>query len=122
MSETETAKIEDRKGFEALVLRLARDSWDDARTAAELLAVLDSGCEMALANLERRSAELTASLSREAALVAALELALSRVAHRASCYSVRPTSEWPEHGSVSFANCDCEIRTIRAALNPTTAA
>lgn len=73
MSATETAKIEDRRGFEALVSRLARDSWDDARTAAELLAVLDSGCEMALANLERRSAELTASLSREAALVEALE-------------------------------------------------
>lgn len=64
----------------------------------------------------------TAFTAREAALREALELALSRVAHRASCHSVRPTSEWPEHGSVSFANCDCEIRTIRAALKTATAA
>ena len=49
-------------------------------------------------------------------LAEALAKALPRMAHRVSCHRTRPTSEWAEHGSASFDNCDCEIRMVRAAL------
>jgi hypothetical protein len=49
-------------------------------------------------------------------LIEALELALPRLAHKASCASVRPASEWHEHGSWDFDNCACEIAAVRSAL------
>jgi hypothetical protein len=49
-------------------------------------------------------------------LVEALRAALPRLAHKASCHTTRPASEWLEHGSASFENCNCEIATVRAAL------
>jgi hypothetical protein len=47
----------------------------------------------------------------------ALAAALPRLAHKFECHSVRPTTEWAEHGSVSFENCSCEIKAVRAALS-----
>lgn len=49
-------------------------------------------------------------------LLAALEAALPRLAHPHRCWRVRPTTEWAEHGSASFENCDCEISVARAAI------
>lgn len=62
---------------------------------------------------------LTATPSLMAAaptMLEALQLALPKLAHRASCHSVRPTAEWAEHGSASFENCACEIKVVRAAI------
>ncbi len=49
-------------------------------------------------------------------LLEALRHALPRLAHKASCHSVRPAAEWAEHGSASFEQCDCEIKAARAAI------
>jgi hypothetical protein len=49
-------------------------------------------------------------------LLAALKAALPRLAHKYACHSVRPASEWAEHGSASFENCSCEIRIVEAAI------
>lgn len=63
------------------------------------------------------SAEANARLIAAAPdLLEACKAALSRLAHNASCCSVRPTEEWAERGSVSFGECDCEIRLVRAAI------
>src|SRR5690554_4300770 len=35
-------------------------------------------------------------------LLEALKLALPKLAHGATCHAIRPTTEWAEHGSVSF--------------------
>lgn len=51
-----------------------------------------------------------------AELIEALEIARKQMAHR-GCGRVRPTSEWKEHGSMSFDNCNCDIRRVDAALS-----
>lgn len=53
-------------------------------------------------------------------LLAALKVALPGLAHKASCCSVRPSSEWEAHGSMSFDGCHCEIKVVRAAIAATT--
>lgn len=58
------------------------------------------------------------TLEREnASLIAALELALPRIAHGAQCGAVRPTEEWAQHGSMSWENCNCERKVVIAALD-----
>lgn len=49
-------------------------------------------------------------------LVEAAEIAMRQMAHPTSCISVRPTSEWNEHGSISAEGCACDIARVRAAL------
>jgi hypothetical protein len=49
-------------------------------------------------------------------LVETLKLARPRLAHKFACWSRRPTSEWAEHGSASYENCDCEIKVVDALL------
>lgn len=49
-------------------------------------------------------------------LVEALKAARPRLAHKHACWSCRPSTEWAEHGSASFDNCDCEIKIVDEAL------
>lgn len=49
-------------------------------------------------------------------LYAALEAALPRLAHKFECGRVKPTAEWEDGGSWDFSGCNCEIRTVKAAL------
>jgi hypothetical protein len=53
---------------------------------------------------------------RVAQLEGALREALPRMSHRFQCHSVRPTEEWEQHGSVSYAGCCCERALVLAAL------
>lgn len=49
-------------------------------------------------------------------LYEALKAALPRLAHVAGCTYVRQSSEWDEHGILSFERCDCEIRIAATAI------
>lgn len=68
---------------------------------------------------EADEAQMTADAHLIAAapdLLEALQLALPRMAHSAKCGRVLPTEEWGAQGSMSFDNCQCEIKTVRAAI------
>ena len=54
--------------------------------------------------------------SAHADLLAASKAALTRLAHPTKCATARPTEEWEEHGSWHFENCQCDIRTLEAAI------
>ena len=81
-------------------------------------------CHTGMGNLPpSRSHESEANARLIAAapdLLAALKVALPRLAHKASCHTVRPTSEWEKHGSSCFDECDCEIKVVRAAISRAT--
>ena len=49
----------------------------------------------------------------------ALELVLPKVAHDYKCGKVRPAMHWAEHGSMSFDDCQCEIKAASAILEKT---
>ena len=51
-----------------------------------------------------------------AELIEALQAVLPRLAHDATCASVRPSHEWAEHGSITFDNCCCGINQVKSAL------
>lgn len=75
------------------------------------------GNDMEVVTLNIVPADFARSLEREnAELREALEAALPRMSHKKECMTVRPSTEWAEHGSVCFDTCICEIRTARAAL------
>lgn len=69
------------------------------------------------AHFDRNAAEQWMAHALEfagvAELIEALEIARKQMAHR-GCGRVRPTSEWAEHGSMSFDNCQCDIRHVDA--------
>lgn len=94
-----------------------REAWHLADTLrwGEILKDTQPKTDLASTNLylQGKIAGLEARLARAEE---ALRLALPRLAHKHSCWSVRPTSEWAEHGSASFENCNCEIKAVRAAL------
>lgn len=46
----------------------------------------------------------------------ALEQVILRLPHKHACARTRPTSEWAQHGSMSFENCSCEIKSAKEAL------
>lgn len=49
----------------------------------------------------------------------ALELVLPKVAHDYKCGKVRPAMHLAEHGSMSFDDCQCEIKAASAILEKT---
>lgn len=92
--------------------------------AASVVGPMDA--ELAFLIAKHRQSGNTATLnfllryeslaSIHADLLAALEAALPRMAHRIQCYRCRPTEEWAQHGSVSLDGCECEIQQVRAAI------
>lgn len=71
-----------------------------------------------MAEADKREDDLRQQLKAAQEACAA---ALPRLAHKAACCSVRSTEEWPEHGSLSFENCCCEIVIVSAIVNAATA-
>lgn len=86
---------------------MSYDSIDDAM--AKKYETDLAACKLTVSQLERSNAEL-----REA-----LEKILPKVAHEYQCGTVRPAMHWAEHGSMSFDNCQCEIKSARATLEAT---
>jgi len=63
--------------------------------------------------------ELAAEQEKVKMLREALENILPKVAHEYQCGTVRPAMHWAEHGSMSFDNCQCEIKSASATLEAT---
>lgn len=105
LMQSELDRFEAREGHNVYATRLAVDHVSAIRTDTKELADWTEAAD--------RITDLEARLARAEE---ALRLALPRLAHKHSCWSVRPTSEWAEHGSASFENCNCEIKAVRAAL------
>jgi len=63
--------------------------------------------------------ELAAEQEKVKMLREALEKILPKVAHEYQCGTVRPAMHWAEHGSMSFDNCQCEIKSARATMEAT---
>lgn len=83
----------------------------------DVLAVLQNeidhaGCLGPRAS-EARARRLESVRDAVADIIDALEMARKQMAHR-GCGRVRPTSEWAQHGSMSFDNCECDIRRVDA--------
>lgn len=79
----------------------------------DVLAVLDALCERAASGDPVEYREVNSLRDAVSDLIEALEIARKQMAHR-GCGRVRPTSEWAQHGSISFDNCQCDIRRVDA--------
>jgi hypothetical protein len=63
--------------------------------------------------------ELAAEKEKVRELREALEKVLPSLAHEYKCGTVKPAMHWAEHGSMSFENCQCQIKEARAILEKT---
>lgn len=66
---------------------------------------------------DEEKAEANAKLIAAAPdMEAALQLVLTKLAHKLECMICRPSTEWKENGSWAVDKCCCEIATVEAAL------
>ena len=63
-----------------------------------------------------REPEIEMLRERVKELERALEVALPGLKHVQACMVALPTTEWPTRGSWAADNCNCAIKTVRAAL------
>jgi len=68
---------------------------------------------------EQLERELTTEQEKVKRLREALGSVLPKLAHPVGCGKVRPTEEWAAHGSMSFDDCQCLIKTVSATLEAT---
>ncbi len=104
----ETGKVKELEKENAQLRRLIEKGRESTATELGLAAQVEM--------YRNGAADLMEKVKR---LREALENILPKVAHEYQCGTVRPAMHWAEHGSMSFDNCQCEIKSASATLEAT---
>jgi len=112
---TDTPRTIDRSD----AVNLASNIISRRDTGSYAHGVTDKGMKMLCDAVLTMDRELAAEQEKCKRLREALEKILPKVAHEYQCGTVRPAMHWAEHGSMSFDNCHCEIKSARATMEAT---